>query len=285
VSSAVIHRTVADDGTQIAGRVVGHGPPLVLVHGGLSDGETAWLELVPALGRHATCYLLNLRGRGLSADHPDHHFDRLAGDVAAFVDSIGGPVGVFGHSSGARYALGAAAVGAAVGALALYEPALPELDDGVARRWRAAVTRIARAAEGGHLSAGARTFLAEVAMAAPDELEAADDAGEFHLLASYVPATLREAEQVLTYRLLDTLDLTRIAAPVLLLHGSETHPAYAAATHHLVEHLTTVELREIAGAGHLGPQSAAAPSIADELASFLARAPAGVGGPPVGRVS
>jgi pimeloyl-ACP methyl ester carboxylesterase len=276
VEHVAIHRTVADDGTQLAGRVVGDGPPLVLVHGGLSDGDIAWTELLPALRRHATCYLLSLRGRGLSADHPDHGFDRLAGDVRSFVDSIGGPVGLFAHSSGARYALGAAAGAAAVSALALYEPALPELDGAVARRWRAAITRIGHAADDGRLVDGVRTFLTEVAMATPAELEAAADAGAFQRLAPYVPATLLEAEQVLTHRVLDTLDLAAIPAPVLLLHGSETHAAYAATTHHLVERFEMAEVRQIAGAGHLGPQGAAATCIADELASFVARAPAGV---------
>jgi pimeloyl-ACP methyl ester carboxylesterase len=270
-----IHRATAADGTQIAGRVVGQGPPLVLVHGGLSDGETAWLELAPALSEHATCFLLNLRGRGLSADHPDHHFDRYASDVRTFVDSIGGSVGLFGHSSGARYALGAAASGAAVSALALYETALPEIDDSMGQRWRSVMTRIARAADEGHLTDGARAFLADIAMATPSELEAAENAGVFPLLAPSVPATLREAEQVLTYRLLDMLDLARISVPVLLLHGADSHPFYAAATHRLAERLTTVELREIPDAGHLGPQRAAL-SVAGELARFLAQVPANV---------
>jgi pimeloyl-ACP methyl ester carboxylesterase len=275
VQHATIHRATADDGTQIAGRVVGQGPPLVLVHGGLSDGETAWLELAPALSQHATCFLLNLRGRGLSADHPDHHFDRLASDVGSFIDSIGDPVGLFGHSSGARYALGATVGGAAISALALYEPALPEIDDSVEAHWRTAVTRVAHAAEEGRFTDGARTFLADVAMANRGELAAVEGAGVVEVLAPNVPATLREADQVLTFRLLDRLDLERVSAPVLLLHGSDTHPFYVAATRHLVAHLTAAEVREIPGAGHLGPQRAAI-QVADELIRFFARARARV---------
>ncbi len=33
------HRAISDDGTEIARRVQGQGPPLVLVHRGLGDGE------------------------------------------------------------------------------------------------------------------------------------------------------------------------------------------------------------------------------------------------------
>ncbi len=59
-----IHAAVSDDGTKIAGRVQGRGSPLVLVHGGLGDGDVAWLFMLPFLVEHFTCYLLSTRGRG-----------------------------------------------------------------------------------------------------------------------------------------------------------------------------------------------------------------------------
>ena len=34
-----VHRAVSADGTEIAGRVQGEGPALVLVHGGIGDGD------------------------------------------------------------------------------------------------------------------------------------------------------------------------------------------------------------------------------------------------------
>ena len=44
-----IHRAVSDDGTEIAGRVHGQGPPLVLVPGVMMDGETIGEPLLPLL--------------------------------------------------------------------------------------------------------------------------------------------------------------------------------------------------------------------------------------------
>ena len=89
-SNERIHRAVSADGTEIAGRVQGLGPPLILVHGGYGDGEIAWKALVPYLTDRYTCYLPSTRGRGLSSDNPDHSPPRLQEDVTAFVDSIGG---------------------------------------------------------------------------------------------------------------------------------------------------------------------------------------------------
>jgi pimeloyl-ACP methyl ester carboxylesterase len=60
------------DGVRIAGRVDGHGPPLVLVHGAVADGESEFGALVPLLTDRFTCYRPSTRGRGYSDDHPDH---------------------------------------------------------------------------------------------------------------------------------------------------------------------------------------------------------------------
>ena len=63
-----IHVAVSNDGTKIAGRVQGQGAPIVLVHGGLGDGEVSWFFMLPFLVEHFTCYLMSTRGRGLSGD-------------------------------------------------------------------------------------------------------------------------------------------------------------------------------------------------------------------------
>ena len=65
-----IHRAVSADGTQIAGRVWGRGPAVVLVHGGIGDGDVAWEAPLPYLTDQFTCYLPSTRGRGLSSDNP-----------------------------------------------------------------------------------------------------------------------------------------------------------------------------------------------------------------------
>ncbi len=161
-----IHRAISDDGTPIAGRVHGHGPPLVLVPGGPADGETGWLALLPFLTDHFTCFAINTRGRGLSGDHPDHSRERLVEDVVAFVESIGDAVFLFGHSAGGTHALEAAAHTSAVGALALYEPTLMELANAeLFAHFSHAVARVRDAVDEGRPADGAWIFIEELAMA------------------------------------------------------------------------------------------------------------------------
>jgi pimeloyl-ACP methyl ester carboxylesterase len=101
-----IHAAVAADGTEIVGRVVGQGPPLVLVHGAVADGESEWADLVPLLAGRFTCYLPSTRGGGLSGDHPDHSVDTRVDDVVTYVESIGKPASMLGVSGGGMLALG-----------------------------------------------------------------------------------------------------------------------------------------------------------------------------------
>lgn len=84
-----IHRTRSIDGTQIVGSVHGDGPPLVLVHGSLEDGETDWSQMLPFLREHFTCCLMSVRGRGHSDVSADMATRRRVQDVLSFVDSLG----------------------------------------------------------------------------------------------------------------------------------------------------------------------------------------------------
>src|ERR687891_2802795 len=135
MSDERIHRAVSADGTEIAGRVRGRGPALVLVHGGIGDGDIAWEALLPHLTDRFTCYLPSTRGRGLSSDNPDHSPARLEEDVTAFVDSIGEPVCLVGWSGSGAWVLDAAVRSGSVAAVAAYEPFVMSVmrDDDLAR--------------------------------------------------------------------------------------------------------------------------------------------------------
>src|ERR687898_924395 len=155
-----IHRAVSADGTEIAGRVRGRGPALVLTHGGIGDGDIAWEALLPHLTDRFTYYLPSTRGRGLSADNPDHSPPRLEEDVAAFVDSIGEPVCLVGWSGSGAWVLGAAAHSDSVAAVTIYEPGVIGVggEDDVAR-FGAAMQQVGAAAADGRLLDAAHAFL------------------------------------------------------------------------------------------------------------------------------
>jgi pimeloyl-ACP methyl ester carboxylesterase len=120
---ANLHTVPSADGTPIAFDETGSGPPLVLVHGGVSD-RTYWTPVVPALAQHFTVFAVDRRGRGASGDAPTYAIEREFADLAAVVDAISEPVHLVGHSYGGICALEAALLTANLRTLTLYEPAL-----------------------------------------------------------------------------------------------------------------------------------------------------------------
>lgn len=111
------------DGTTIAYEEFGVGPPLVLVHGGVSD-RTYWAPVLPALTERFTVVCVDRRGRAASGDAPTYSIDREFDDVATVVDALDEPAHLVGHSYGGICALEAALRTHNLRTLTLYEPAL-----------------------------------------------------------------------------------------------------------------------------------------------------------------
>jgi pimeloyl-ACP methyl ester carboxylesterase len=111
------------DGTQIAYRRSGEGPPLILVHGAAAD-HGRWSPILPALEERFTVYAIDRRGRGGSGDADGYTMEREAEDIASVVDSIGDSVNLLGHSYGALLALEAALLTRNVCKLVLYDPGI-----------------------------------------------------------------------------------------------------------------------------------------------------------------
>jgi len=116
-----MERVTSRDGTPIAVDRRGSGPALVLVAGALSD-RSAGAPLAASLADAFTTLAYDRRGRGDSGDTPPYAVEREIEDLEAVLEIAGGVASVFGHSSGAVLALEAAARGAAIARLALYEP-------------------------------------------------------------------------------------------------------------------------------------------------------------------
>jgi pimeloyl-ACP methyl ester carboxylesterase len=118
----------SSDGTPIAYWCGGTGPPLLLVHGAMSDHQR-W-RITGLLAPHRTVYAMDRRGRGRSGDAADWSLAREVDDVAAVIDAVaareGLAVDVLGHSLGGLLSLRAAAVTPHLGRLVLYEPAINE---------------------------------------------------------------------------------------------------------------------------------------------------------------
>jgi pimeloyl-ACP methyl ester carboxylesterase len=261
VSRERIHRATSSDGTLIVGRVHGRGPAVVLIHGGLGDGETNWVPLLPKLTDRFTCYTMSTRGRGLSADHPDHSIERLLDDVTAFIETIDPPVALIGWSSGAILALAVAARARAICGVAAYEP-----------HTSAALTRenapanpseVAAAVSEGRVAEAARLFLEHSGLFNPDEVAAVLAAGALDTANMLQMQEHREYDKAL-----DASVLARITAPVLLLHGVHTAAWFRDSVLWIADHLDAPQIVSIPDVGHMGPSLAAQP-VADHLRRFL----------------
>ncbi|MFJ1591724.1 alpha/beta fold hydrolase [Kitasatospora albolonga] len=128
-------RILSADGTSIACRRQGEGPPLVLVGGALSSAATD-APLAALLAPRFTVVTYDRRGRGASGSggaagvrgEPTKDGSGAAGvrgeieDLTAVVGAAGPGASVFGMSSGGALALEAAAAGLPVELLAVYEP-------------------------------------------------------------------------------------------------------------------------------------------------------------------
>jgi alpha-beta hydrolase superfamily lysophospholipase len=75
------------DGGTIAVWVDGTGPPLVLVHGSISD-HTGFAPLIDELRDEVTTFAMDRRGFGASPDRPGYYADREFTDVAAVVSAV-----------------------------------------------------------------------------------------------------------------------------------------------------------------------------------------------------
>jgi pimeloyl-ACP methyl ester carboxylesterase len=116
------------DGTSIAVWSAGSGPPLLLVHGAMSD-HRRW-RITPLLEPHRTVHAMDRRGRGGSGDAPEWSLEREVEDVVAVVETLadgsGSSVDLLGHSLGGLLALRAAGATGRVRRLVVYEPSVDE---------------------------------------------------------------------------------------------------------------------------------------------------------------
>ncbi len=127
-AGAIEKTATSKDGTLIAYEQTGSGPAIILVSAALADRDGARL-LARQLASTFTVVNYDRRGRGKSGNTQPYAVEREVEDLVAVVNSVGGPVFLFGSSSGAVLALDAATrLGSNVTKLFLYEP--PFIVDG-----------------------------------------------------------------------------------------------------------------------------------------------------------
>ena len=273
MSNQRTHYVTTTDGVTIGGTVHGQGPPLVFLQGGIGDGDLDWQALLPHLTERFTCHLPNLRGRGLSGEHPDLSFGRLVDDVLTYLDSIQEPSGLVGWSLGAGLALGAAARSDTVPAVAAFEHGVMTLTDEQEKAaFGATLACMGELVAEGQLTDAVRTF---AGLPFNDEETAlAEDTGYFEAAGRYVPDLLSFFQQQMRHEgptADDPAVLGAISAPVLVLHGSDAKPLMTRSARHVADHVPNATVQQIPGVGHAAPLTHPE-ALAAALAGFFSPA-------------
>jgi pimeloyl-ACP methyl ester carboxylesterase len=238
-------RVTSKDGTPIAYWRSGEGPPLVLVHGTVSD-HSRWAPVLPAFEQRYTVYAIDRRGRGGGGDSDDFAIEREFEDVAAVVDSLGEPVTLLGHSYGGLCALEAALLSRNVRALALYEPSF---EVGVEIYSPEVIERLETLLQAGDRDGVVATTARQVAGQPPEVVEYMRSQPAWQTRVAVAHTVPRELRAAKTYRF-DPERFRDLAVPTLLLNGSESPPGYRMAEEAVDEALPDSRIVVMPGQGH-----------------------------------
>jgi pimeloyl-ACP methyl ester carboxylesterase len=254
--------TRSADGTTIRWVAAGEGPPFVLVPGGLGD-EHAFGPLVARLARRLRCITIGRRGKGFSGDAPEYSYEREYEDVVAVLDAVGPPRMLFGHSSGAICALGAALT-TEVEKLIIVEPPLPLEEPGIAPEHHSAVRA---ALNRGEAEEAVLLALRHALRLDPVAVDALHSRNDWPSLLQRGIAWLRELDEINGLPA-DVERYRAIGAPTLLIYGTATQPRRRAAVETLAEALPNAKLTGFAGHGH-DVANTASEEVASAVAAFL----------------
>jgi pimeloyl-ACP methyl ester carboxylesterase len=266
---ATLERTTSRDGTPIGWYRRGHGPPLLLVHGGLGDHHR-WDALRPHLEPYVTVHAMDRRGRGASGDHPVYSLARECEDVAAVVDAIaaasGTTVDVYGHSYGGACAFGAARLTQHLGRLVLYE-GWPPVDPSAWVPPADLLARLESSLAEGDRETVLETFLREAVRMTDEELDVYRRHPSWAARVAAAHTILRE-ERAFPTVAFDAAQAALVTVPTLLLVGEVQTLDWQVAT--VADHLPDARVEVLPGQAHTADLLAPG-LVADRLLAFLDR--------------
>jgi pimeloyl-ACP methyl ester carboxylesterase len=128
-----MNNITSKDGTQIAYKVTGRGPALILVPGALALASN-FTSLAQELAEHFTVYTIERRGRGESGPQGnDYSIEKEIEDLQALQTKTGAKY-VFGHSFGGFLLLEAARNNTIFDKIAVYDPGV-SIDGSINMGW------------------------------------------------------------------------------------------------------------------------------------------------------
>jgi pimeloyl-ACP methyl ester carboxylesterase len=249
------------DGTRIAYEAVGHGPPAILVDGALAHRAFGgMMTLAELLGRDHRAVAFDRRGRGDSGDAHPYSVDREIDDIGVLIDAVGGPVHLYGFSSGVALALRAAATlgESKVAKLALHEPPFNDDDPASREEFATFAGRIRDLLDAGAPGDAVALFLSD--MVPPDALEDMKESPEWKVMVDVAP-TLAYDNTVMGDGAVPVEAARMASMPTLVLDGDQSDAFRHAAADALAAAMPRAVRMTIGGQGMLVPPETLAPIL------------------------
>jgi pimeloyl-ACP methyl ester carboxylesterase len=250
-----MHTTTSADGTTIAYDRYGDGPPIVLVAGAFNTRSTTD-PLARALQERFSAYNVDRRGRGNSGDTQPYAVEREIEDLAAVVAQAGGSAAVFGYSSGATLALKAAAHGAGISKLALYDAPFV-VDDSRPLLAPDFADQLAELVAGGRRGEAVELYQ-RVVIGIPEDVVVQMRDAPFRPGLEAIAHTLVYEATLVGDLSLPTELIASVTAPTLVIDGEHSPPIMHSAAEALVRALPNGRRHTLAGQTHdLAPEALA----------------------------
>lgn len=250
---------VSRDGTRIAYEKQGKGPVVILALGALNSRKSG-ASLAKLLASRFTVVSYDRRGRGDSSDTAPYAPQREVEDLAAVVEAVGGPVNLYGHSSGAAVALAAAnRLRMLIRRLAIYEVPYAITRDSrkAAGDYYATLEKLL--ASGRHGDAVA-LFIRSVGVS-EKQIQALKGMPMWKGLERLAPTLAYDSQTLGKGHSLPAALLSRVATPTLVMHGGAGAPAMRDAALAVSQALRRAELRTLQGQAHGVSPKALAPVL------------------------
>jgi pimeloyl-ACP methyl ester carboxylesterase len=236
------------DGTPIACWSAGSGPPLLLVHGAMSD-HSRW-RIRSRLEPYRTVHVMDRRGRGLSGDGAEWSVDLEVDDVVAVIEALSedaaAPVDVLGHSFGGALCLRAAARSRSIGRLVLYEPALnePPVPAPVLQRMDALLAE-------GRLEETVQLMMREIVLIPESEIAVLMAQPTWPARVATATTLPREVANLITWR---PEEGAVVLVPTLLIQGADSPSFVQEATKMIASSLPDARVVVLEGQQHVADQ-------------------------------
>ena len=237
------HFVSSQDGTRTAYETAGEGPVVIVILGALNSRKSG-AKLAKLLSSRFTVVTYDRRGRGDSSDTAPYSPRREVEDVAALTGVVGGPVCLYGHSSGAALALQAAVeLSAQVRRMAIYEA--PYALDAAARKLASEYYRaLVEVLSSGRNGDAVALFVRSVGVS-DNQVEAMKAMPMWRGLEKLAPTLAYDSEVLGEGHALPALLLHRVTTPTLVMHGGAGAPSMRDAARAISEAIPGARLRTL----------------------------------------